>query len=115
MLGAFQGEELVGVTGVRREAPRKLAHKAYIWGVYVLPAQRKAGVGSLLMAEALKFARDVLRVRQVNLGVNAHNVPARVLYERMGFKQYGLERGFMLLDGELHDEIYMACVLDAAT
>ncbi|MGH8676073.1 MAG: hypothetical protein ACREVG_17430 [Burkholderiales bacterium] len=47
-------------------------------------------------------------------GVNSRNVAALALYERMDFIQYGCERGFMLLDGELHDEIQMAWYAQSA-
>jgi RimJ/RimL family protein N-acetyltransferase len=105
--GAFASQQLVGIAGLQREAMQKLAHKAYIWGVYVRPDARKQGIGRLLLERALAHARDVLQVRQVNLGANAGNVAAIALYRRLGFEQFGLERGFMLFDGKLHDEIHM--------
>jgi len=43
ILGAFMAQDLVGVVGVRREEPRKLSHKAYIWGTYVALHARKGG------------------------------------------------------------------------
>ena len=46
-------------------------------------------------------------VRQINLGVNAANLEAIALYEAAGFTAFGVERGFMLLDGRLHDELHM--------
>ena len=50
-------------------------------------------------------------MRQVNLGVSAGNHAALALYERLGFVAFGVERGFLLLDGVLYDEVQMACVL----
>jgi hypothetical protein len=111
ILGAFERERLVGVVGLERQQFRKLAHKAGLWGMYVEPGARNRGVGRLLVAAALSYARDRLGVRQVGLGVNATNVAAIALYRSEGFEQFGLERGFMLLDGELHDEIHMLCTL----
>ena len=35
VLGAFRGAALVGCLGVDRERKRKLAHKAFLWGMYV--------------------------------------------------------------------------------
>ena len=109
--GAFENDLLVGIVGLRRESMRKLAHKAYIWGMFVAPDARNGGVGRQLLAHALEYAGEVLRVRQVNLGVNADNLPAIALYRRMRFEPFGRERGFMLLDGKLHDEVHMACLL----
>jgi ribosomal protein S18 acetylase RimI-like enzyme len=107
MLGAWLGSELVGILGLQREEMRKLAHKAFIWGMYVAPGARRRGVGRQLIDQALVRARSMNGVRQVNLGVNATNAEAIALYEAAGFTKFGIERGFMLLDGELHDELHM--------
>jgi len=111
ILGAFDQQRLVGVVGLERQEMRKLAHKAGLWGMYVEPGARKRGVGRLLVAHALAYARDTLHVRQVGLGVNETNVAALALYKSLGFESFGLERGFMLLDGELHNEVLMVCIL----
>ena len=114
IFGAFMDGRLVGIVGLQRETMQKLAHKAYIWGMYVAPEARKLGVGKALLQHALNHARDVMLVRQVNLGVNASNDAAIALYRSLGFEPFGIERGFMLLDGESHDEIHMVRVLRAA-
>ena len=111
VFGAFLEDALVGVVGLRRETPRKLAHKAYIWGMYVDPAHRRSGIGRRLITAALSSALSEMRVRQVNLGVNARNDAALALYEAMGFSAYGRESCFMLVDGVAHDEIHMVRVL----
>ena len=111
VFGVFQGTDLVGLVGLKREELRKLSHKAFLWGMYVAPANRKRGVGRALVAEALAFAQTELRVRQVGLGVNAENVAAIALYEHMGFKAFGREPCFMLVDGIAQDELQMVCVI----
>jgi ribosomal protein S18 acetylase RimI-like enzyme len=112
--GAFRGAELVGLVGIVREEHRKLAHKAFIWGMYVAPASRRHGVARRLVAKALSVAQSGLRVRQVSLGVNAGNAAALALYESMGFMAYGREPCFMLVDGVPQDEVQMVCVLQPA-
>jgi ribosomal protein S18 acetylase RimI-like enzyme len=107
VFGAFQAHALVGLVGIKREDPRKLAHKAHLWGMYVAPASRKLGVGRQLVAEALSFALAELHVGQVTLGVNAENGAAIALYSRMGFESFGREPRFMLVDGIAYDEIQM--------
>jgi ribosomal protein S18 acetylase RimI-like enzyme len=115
VIGAFREGELVALIGVQREGMAKLAHKAFIWGVYVAPEARGLGVGTKVVRHALSYAADTLRVRQVNLGVNTKNTAAVALYRKLGFVEYGLERGFLLVAGELHDEYQMVCLLrDAA-
>ena len=113
IFGAFEEEELIGLVGVKRENLRKLAHKAYIWGMYVAPANRRRGVGRQLIAEVLAFALSELHVSLVRLGVNAKNEAAIALYERMGFKAFGREPCFMLVDGIAQDELQMFYMLRA--
>jgi ribosomal protein S18 acetylase RimI-like enzyme len=115
VIGAFSEARLVGVVGIHRESFQKLAHKANLWGMYVAGPARRARTGRALVGEALSFASRRLGVRQVNLGVNASNTAALRLYQLLGFKQFGLEPGFMLLDGLLHDEIHMVCHLHGET
>jgi len=115
VLGAFADADLAGMVGVHREPLAKQAHKANVWGMYVGPAFRQAGIGRALLAEALAYAAGRLHARQVNLGVNSRNVAAVRLYERLGFRQFGYEPAFMLLEGVAHDEIHMVCYLRDAT
>ena len=107
IFGAFNGAELCALVGVQREGMRKLAHKAFIWGVYVAPEARTRGVGAQILGEALDYAAKTLGTRQVNLGVNTRNAAAVALYKKLGFVEYGLERDFLLVGGVFHDEFQM--------
>lgn len=113
VLGAWLDSSLVGMVGLQREEMRKLAHKAFIWGMYVAPGERRRGVGRQLIDHALLRAASMNGVRQVNLGVNAANVEAIALYQAAGFIPFGIERGFMLIGGELHDELHMVRNIEA--
>lgn len=106
--GAFDGAVLAGVVGLVRERDRKLAHKGFVWGMYVAPEARRHGTGAALLAHALGHAADAWQLRQVNLGVNAANAAALALYRRLGFERYGVERDFLCVDGVFHDEVQMA-------
>ena len=107
IFGAFDGDTLVGTIGLYRETRRKLAHKAVIWGVYVVPAFRSRGLGRLLLERALAHAKSMSDLLQVTLGVNTANAAAIALYESAGFESFGLERGFLRVDGVLYDELHM--------
>ncbi len=109
VFGAFKDSELCALVGLRRESMVKLAHKSFIWGVYVAPEVRGRGVGGRVLSQALSYAARVLRTRQVNLGVNTKNLAAIALYKKLGFVEYGLERGYLVAGGELQDEYLMVC------
>ena len=109
VFAAFEGTKLCAMVGLQREHMAKLAHKSSIWGVYVAPEVRCQGVGSEMMRYALRHAATAFRSRQVNLGVNTANQAAIALYKKLGFVEYGLERGYWLVGGVLHDEYQMVC------
>jgi ribosomal protein S18 acetylase RimI-like enzyme len=106
-LGAFECNVLVGHAALARESANKLAHKAFIWGMYVMPNARGKGIARALLIEILSLARSVSEVQQVNLSVNAANESAINLYESVGFKTFGREPGALFINGKLHDEIHM--------
>ena len=111
IIGAFHDSALAGVVGLQREGMLKLAHKAFVWGMYVAPEARGRGTGTLVLRAALEHAASSLGVRQVNLGVNTRNAAAVALYKKLGFEVYGLEREFLMVGGEYHDEYQMVCRL----
>ena len=105
--GAFDGEALVGVVGVGREAAAKLRHKAFVGGMVVAPAWRNQGVGRQLLAHALAFADAMPGVRQVTLSITAGNAAALALYASMGFRVFGQEPRALCVDGVFYNTIYM--------
>lgn len=114
ILGAFDGPTPAGVVGLQREQPRKLAHKMLLWGMYVAPEYRGRGIGRQLVVEALRQAFATPGIRQVYLAAHAANTAALALYEAMGFTSFGVERGSMIVDGVLQDEVHMVCVRPGA-
>ncbi|MDH4060174.1 MAG: GNAT family N-acetyltransferase [Aquincola sp.] len=111
VFGAFERGQLLGLAGLRRERMAKAAHKAVVWGMYVAPHARRRSIGRALLAAAIELARSAPGLLQVNLSVNADNTAALALYESAGFRAYGRERGALLVDGVLHDEILMSLSL----
>ncbi len=105
VFGGFSGGELAGTAGFRREPGAKQGHKALLWGVYVQPIARRTGLSRRLVEAVLAYARE--RVELIQLKVVATNVPARRLYERLGFQVYGIEARSLKLDGVYHDEVLM--------
>jgi RimJ/RimL family protein N-acetyltransferase len=81
-------------------------------GMGVVDGWRGRGVGSLLMDEAVAWARDQ-GAHKVELEVWPHNLGAQRLYEKYGFVAEGrLRRHWRRANGELWDSIPMGLVLD---
>lgn len=106
IFGAFGDHEILGVTGFAVRNGEKEAHKGLLWGMYVRPAARGTGVARRLVEAVIDFARP--RVELIQLSVVMGNEPARRLYARLGFVEYGIERNSLKYGGRYYDEILMA-------
>jgi ribosomal protein S18 acetylase RimI-like enzyme len=107
VLGAWDGAQLIGMVGLRREEQKKMQHKAMIWGVWVEPEARGRGVARALMQEAIARARTIPGLEQLYLSVVTTNDTARRLYRSLGFEVYGLEPHALKVDGCYMDEELM--------
>ena len=87
-LAAMQGETLAGYAGFRA-----VLDEGYISNVAVSPALRRQGVGTALI-RAMQEEGERRRLRFLTLEVRVGNTPARRLYERAGFREAGLRRGY---------------------
>jgi ribosomal protein S18 acetylase RimI-like enzyme len=97
--GAFDGEALVGAICLRTKEGRRLRHSASLNSLMVASSHQRAGIGRLLVAHLIDFARSLGSIRQITLVVNESNLPARRLYDSFGFQQFGLEPDAILHEG----------------
>lgn len=119
VLGAFHserslGDVLIGIGGLKRQDKEKYRHKAMIWGMYVDPEWRGKGIARSLLEELIAHARVQAELQQVLLTVTEGNARAQALYERLGFRVYGIEpKAIEPGDGVYRDEVLMALDLRA--
>jgi len=113
VFGAFDGDTLAGIAGLRREPLLQVAHKAVLWGVFVHPDWRQRGLARALMDALFAYAR-AHGVRQIRLSVNVENPPAIGLYRSLGFASYGREPRAMRVGDRFYDEELMVLLLDDA-
>lgn len=106
IFGAFRGSELLGIAGFAVRQEEKERHKGLLWGMYVRPTARGTGVARRLVEAIIEFAGP--RVELIQLSVVMGNEPARRLYTRLGFVEYGIERNALKYNGRYYDEILMA-------
>lgn len=107
VFGAFEGEALVAIAAVAREARLKERHRAFLGSVYVRPLRRGTGVSETLLKHVLAFADTLPGLLQVNLIVTADNASALRLYRGLGFVEWGRAPGSLQVAGTLYDEIHM--------
>jgi ribosomal protein S18 acetylase RimI-like enzyme len=105
-MGAFEGAEILGVAGLRANQGPKESHKGMLVGMYVRPQARNRGVGRRLVEAVIEVA-CTRGVELLQLAVVSDNEPARRLYARLGFVEYGIEKKSLKQGGRYTDEVLM--------
>ena len=109
---AFLNDELAGIINVTADQRPSVRHigdiflgiKKTFWG---------SGLGSILMEEAIEWAKTSGVIRRLQLTVQKRNLAAIHLYEKMGFITEGLqERGACIERGEFLDVYLMGKLID---
>jgi ribosomal protein S18 acetylase RimI-like enzyme len=106
VVGMFEEGKLSGTAGFYRYMHNKERHKGHIWGVYVRPESRGKGVGSALMKEIIRRARELNGLEQITLVASA-KLPAQRLYKALGFESYGIEPHSLKIGSEYVDDVLM--------
>jgi ribosomal protein S18 acetylase RimI-like enzyme len=104
--GAFEGQELAGYVGLDRETRAKSRHKATLVGMYVAPEFAGRGIGRALVDALLTEARAD-GIELVVLTVTHGNTKAAQLYERCGFRSFGIEPHAIKVDGRAYAKNHM--------
>lgn len=112
LLGAWEGERLVGMVGFMRVNAPKETHRASLYSMYVTPEFRRGGTGRLLVTGLLDEARKIPGLIQIDLSVVAENAPAIRLYESIGFVPYGRMPRVLKHGDRYLDELLMIYFLD---
>jgi RimJ/RimL family protein N-acetyltransferase len=79
--------QVVGFTNLYDMEAR---HQAFIGNVIIEKTLRGCGIGRKMIEVMLKCCFDKYRLSKVNISVFSHNIPALVLYSRLGFTPFDL-------------------------
>lgn len=109
--GAYVNGKIVGLSVFKKEDGVKDAHKGYLSGVFVQPEQRHRGIAGRLLLAVIEYGSK--HVEQIMLTVVEQNEAAISLYEKHGFRTYGVEPHAMKDGSEYYDEVLMALVFTA--
>jgi GNAT superfamily N-acetyltransferase len=107
VFGAFSGNSLNGILGIKRESGLKERHKSFIWGMYVSAVKRRQGFGRMLLNAAIQQAGSWPGVDQVYLTVTDAAGDARRLYEDVGFQAWGRAPRALCWNGECVGETHL--------
>jgi RimJ/RimL family protein N-acetyltransferase len=103
---AEDGDRIVGRLSLARDPHPASRHVADL-GLMVAASHRRQGVGTMLLEQAVAWARDA-RVCKLELHVFPWNGPALALYESFGFEREGYRRRHYERGGELVDAVLMS-------
>lgn len=101
------------VGGVALSTSRQIEsqlHRA-ILGMGIEENYRNLGLGSNLLSNAISWAKEQKFLDWIDLGVFAHNAPARKLYRKFGFIETGRTVDCFRVDGMVIDDIHMTLEL----
>lgn len=101
---------IVGALNCKGGTRRAIRH-AVLLGMSVDREWRNQGVGQLLMARAIEWARGTGIVSRIELAVFARNEMAIHLYRKFGFEVEGHRRKAVCRDGEQLDDFIMSLLL----
>lgn len=107
MLGYFQQGKLIGAVGVEQLYGDLRRHKGRLWGLMVLPDQRRQGVARKLCEAAITMA-TTYPVEKLGLELTSEAIAAMRLYRSLGFKIETVEPMALKSEGRYLDEIRMA-------
>jgi len=103
---AFHKDEFIGFADVTMK--EKAENHVGVFGIILAKEWRNKGIGTFLMQKTLEEAeKNIPHLKIVTLGVFANNPVAKKIYEKIGFREYGLLPQGLQRKGNLVDHIYM--------
>jgi ribosomal protein S18 acetylase RimI-like enzyme len=113
VIGAFDGEALAGMVGLKGAYRSKERHTATVVGMMVAASYRKKGLGERLMQALLVHAQTLPALEQMVLTVTQGNDSAQNLYARCGFVVYGVRPKAIKVNGKFYGKVHMLLDLGA--
>jgi len=107
MFGAFDDDKLIGITGFNRMDRQRAMHRGEVVQVYLDSNYRGQNIGEKLIRRVLEHAFTLDGIEQVQLSVVARNQTAIKLYEKLGFKTFGVQPNYFKVGNEYMDQQFM--------
>ncbi|GAA0177111.1 GNAT family N-acetyltransferase [Clostridium sediminicola] len=110
VIGVVDGK-VISISQINNLHRKRIAHNSEI-SISVKKDYWRNGIGSAVMEELIKFAKNNGIIKNMSLGVKASNVNAIKLYEKFGFEKVGVHKNYFNVDGNYDDEILMDLCID---
>jgi ribosomal protein S18 acetylase RimI-like enzyme len=107
MFGAFDEDKLIGIAGFNRMERQRAMHRGEVVQVYVNSNYRGQNIGERLIREVLNYAFTLPEIEQIQLSVIASNRTAIKLYEKLGFKTFGIQPNYFKVGDRFLDQQFM--------
>lgn len=102
-IGLFEGKKYLGGCDIATLGKRQ-GHVG-LFGIVFSKEYRGQGIGFKLAQNVIQKAKQKMGIKQVILGCFANNQTGINLYQKLGFKQYGVHPKAVLYKGKYIDEI----------
>lgn len=107
VVGAFHGNNLIGISGFNTYEKNKISHIGIIIQVYVAPKYQGKKIGYNLVKSTLTEAFKINGIEQVEIGVISSNKNADKIYKKLGFETFGVQRRYLKIDNHYYDHKMM--------
>jgi RimJ/RimL family protein N-acetyltransferase len=107
LMGAFESDTIIGICGYIQEKRLKTRHLGEIIQMYVTPSFARKGIAANLLKISLEQAFSDINLEQITLGVVESNLAAIHIYQKAGFKQYGIFPKYYKADGKYETMVFM--------
>ncbi|MFA6301754.1 MAG: GNAT family N-acetyltransferase [Legionella sp.] len=106
VVGAFDGDRLLGMLGFYVKNSEKQRHKLYLWGLYVAGESRGQGIGRSLIHYVGAFvAKD--SIRQILVHVIVPNEALLGFYNSCGFELMSSESDAYFFEGKSWEQVLL--------
>ena len=111
MILGFINNSIVSIAEIRSLSRKRIAHNSEI-AISVKKDYWGNGIGSAVMEELIRFAKEHKEIKNISLGVKASNRNAIRLYEKFGFVKVGVHKDYFYINENYDDEWIMDFYLD---
>jgi len=112
MVGAFDGERLIGLCGFNREDRLQTKHRGEIVQMYVNREYANRNIGSDLLQSTITHAFENTEIEQISLSLVAQNEKAHQVYIKLGFSEYGRISNYFKEGARYWDQRFMIMYRD---